>query len=164
MKAVGKVLIILGLVWVQVGLFGHWRPLGVMPNLMLLAVLFFGLYGSATTTLGAAVFGGFLLDNASTVDFGLRMAFYSVAALGIIASRQLGLRVDSLITMLLAVTLGTILFDLVIISTVNGTIAGNAYSMILSEVIVNDSLALILMLGRTSMSGQQSKPTKAAWA
>jgi rod shape-determining protein MreD len=117
MKTGLGVIAVVAAAWFQVSFFGHVRPLGVMPNLMLVVVVLFGLWSNATPALVAAIGGGLLLDLASGSDFGLRMAFYLVMALGVVASRQLGVQADSLITAAIAVLIGCLLYNMVVLAT-----------------------------------------------
>ncbi|HUC20301.1 MAG TPA: hypothetical protein VMR98_02285, partial [Candidatus Polarisedimenticolaceae bacterium] len=93
-------LLIILVACLQVSMFGHMRPFGIMPNLMVIAVVLVSLWGTASFSLVTAIGGGLLLDMASGSDFGLRMAFFVVVSLAIIAGRQLGLQADSWISAL----------------------------------------------------------------
>ena len=134
---------VLAAAWLQVAAFGHLRPLGVMPNVMLVAVILFSLWSDATPALAVAVGGGLLLDLASGSDFGLRMAFYVVVALAIIAGRQLGLHADLMITGAVAVVLGTLLYDGLILATLKAAPNGLIMGRIGRELI--DNLALLTL-------------------
>lgn len=161
-----KIAAVAAAVWAQTGLFGHVRPLGVMPNLLLVTILFFGLYGTATTTLGAAVLGGFLLDLASGTDFGLRTAFFSVVALAVVAARQLGLRPESVVTVVLLTAAGTILFDLAVLSVVKAPVPAGAYLTIAKEALVNIVLAFIVAGARAVVRGHRAvraEPDNKVW-
>ena len=134
--------------WLQVSWFGHIRPLGVMPNLMLVIVVLFGLWSDATAALAAAIGGGFLLDLASGSDFGLRMAFYVVVVLALVAGKQLGLHADSLATPVLAVILGTVIYNLAVLATLgtlplNGVVVGRVAAELLDNLVLLGLVTLV---------------------
>src|SRR5258708_3129799 len=91
--------------WLQISWFGHVRPFGAIPNLVLIVVILMALWGSATSALATAIGGGLLLDAASGSDFGLRMGFFAVTALTVVAARQFGINVSSAITGIVVVVL-----------------------------------------------------------
>ncbi len=144
MKTVAGILAVVLAAWLQVSWFGHWRPLGVMPNVMLITVVAFAAWSNATTALAAAIGGGFLLDLASGSDFGLHIAFYAVVVLAIVAGKQLGVQGDSLVTMLLAVVLGTVVYDALILSTLGMPLSPVVFSRIGRELA--DNLALMILV------------------
>ncbi len=117
MKFLGGALLIIITAGLQVSLFGSMRPFGVMPSLMVIVVVLISLWGTATSSLAAAIGGGLLLDMASGSDFGLRIAFFVVVSLAIIAGRQLGLQADSFISALALVALATLLYDAAVVAT-----------------------------------------------
>lgn len=100
----------------EVAFLGHLRPLGVMPNLVVIAVTLAALWSQASPTLVAALAAGLVLDSASGVDFGLRTAFLAALAVSAIAARQLGLHADSLVAAAGIVAVATVLFNLAVIA------------------------------------------------
>jgi cell shape-determining protein MreD len=144
--------------WLQVSFFGHVRPLGVMPNLMLAAVVAFGLWSNATPALAAAIGGGLLLDLASGSDFGLRMAFYLVMVLALVAARQLGVQADALVTAVMAVVIGGILYNAVVLATLGASpswlIAGRVGRELVDDLVVMLLIFLVrLNVGRRGRAG-----------
>jgi rod shape-determining protein MreD len=137
--------------WLQVSWFGHVRPLGVMPNVLLVVIALFGLWSNATPALAAALGGGLLLDLASGSDFGLRMAFYVVMVLAIIAGKQIGLHADSLVTALLVVLVGTLLYDLVVLATLGAPINATVIGLIGRELIDNIVILGVIMAVRLNL-------------
>ncbi len=109
MRLILRIIVILMAVWLQTSYFGHFRPFGVLPNLVLIVVVLSALLSEATPTVATAVLGGLLLDLSSATDFGLRAATLSVVALAVITARQYGLHSDSFATIVgivVAATLG----------------------------------------------------------
>lgn len=144
--------------WLQVSWFGHVRPLGIIPNVMLLAVILFSLWSDATPALAAAIGGGLLLDLASGSDFGLNMAFYVVMTLAIIAGRQLGLHATSLVTGVAATILGTLLYNLVVLATIKAPISPLIASRVGRELAVNLILIALLYVAAANI-GSRSRVT-----
>ena len=69
------------IVILQVGFIPALRPLGVVPNLVMVAVVLLGLEGTASQAVVAALAGGLVLDLTSGADFGLRTGLFLLAAL-----------------------------------------------------------------------------------
>lgn len=89
-------LLILVVIILQVGFLPAWRPLGVVPDLLLALVLALGLYTTAGEALITALVGGLALDLSSGSDFGLRLGFYTVVALVVALLQRSGWLLDSL--------------------------------------------------------------------
>jgi len=115
-RAVGVGISLIIVLWLQVGFFGGLRLFGVVPNLLLIALTYWALNRQASEALTAALIGGLVLDFASGSDFGLRLAFYSFYALGVMYLRQRGAG-QSVLVISAALATGTILFNLVVLST-----------------------------------------------
>lgn len=131
----------------QVYFLGSWRPLGVVPNLLLIVVIYVGLIRTATETLAAALVGGLLLDLTSGADFGLRMSFYALSALLILVAKQAGFDFDNLGLIVLGVAAGTVLFNLAILGSVinNSSISWPLVARLVGvEILINIALALFL--------------------
>jgi rod shape-determining protein MreD len=145
----------------QVSLFGHWRPLGVEPNLMLLIVVLFGLLTQATSTLGVAIAGGLLLDLTSGPDFGLRTAFFTALALTVIAARQFGLHADSFISAAAMVLGGTILFNLAIVLSSHAIMTDWTFVSVRigREIILNLIILVIFMISRSLVRDRRARVT-----
>lgn len=125
-----------------------------MPNLLLVVVVVYGLLWNATPTLLAAIIGGFVLDLASGYDFGLRMAFYAAVALGVVAVKQLGMRADSVVTGLLLVAAGTILYNLVVLAALGSWPNGVAIGRIVRELIDNLAVVTLIFIARANVGGR----------
>ena len=164
MKALAGFVAVVLAAWLQVSWFGHMRPLGVMPNLVLILVVLWGLWFSATSTVAAALFGGLLLDMAAgDGTFGLRMAFFVMVALAIIAGRQFGIRSDSLLTALIAVGLGTVVYNCVILSTIGMPLEASVLSRIVRELGVNLVLTWFIYSVRILTAGFRIRSERSAW-
>jgi cell shape-determining protein MreD len=149
------------LVWFQVAFFGLVRAWGVMPNLLLVALVVMALWSEATPTLAAALLAGLLLDLVSGADFGLRTAFFAAICLAIIATRQLGLHAESVITAGVLVVIGTLLFNMAIIASL-GAIpidSGLVLQRIGIETAVNLLLLGVVLGARTLLQDRRSRVT-----
>jgi rod shape-determining protein MreD len=144
-------------VLLEVSFFGHVRPFGVMPNLMIIVITISAMWSQATPTLVAALLGGLLLDGASGTDFGLRTAFFAALALAVIAARQLGLHTDSIITTLAIVAVATVLFNLVVLTSVMGVSINSGFiiSQIGREVVLNSIFTVAIWLAGINIRQRQ---------
>lgn len=144
---------------VQVTIFGQWRPFGVMPNLMLILVVCLALWGSASTALAGTILGGLILDIASGADFGFRTAFYAVVALAVIAARQLGLHSDSILSAVVLVMFGTILFDAAVLSTIPRMDTNWSYVITITgwQIVVNSVIMLIVFGGKVLFTDRRTR-------
>jgi rod shape-determining protein MreD len=135
--------------WLQANFLATLRPFGVVPNLLLIVIVYVGLTRSASSTIGLGLVGGILLDLASGVDFGLRLAFYTTAALAVVVLRQMGVDFDTMWIILVSVTGGTILFDAAILAPLAANAATWPWGVILTkvgiELLLNIGLALVLL-------------------
>lgn len=135
-------------VLIQAYFFGAMRPLGVLPNVLLVMLTFFALIRPASQSLAIGLAGGLMLDLVSGVDFGLRMAFYSLYALVVVFTRQLGGRHDSLWTWAGLITAGTVAYNLAVLSSLVISRQSIDFStvgqIVLTELALNLGLALIL--------------------
>jgi len=154
LRLIGGILVVAATAWLQVAWFGHMRPLGIIPNCVLLVVIMLALLSDASPALAAAIGGGLLLDLASGSDFGLNMAFYVVTALAIIAGRQLGLHATSIVTGVAAAILGTVLYNLVILATIKAPLSGVVACRIGRELLVNLILLLLLYVIVANLRGR----------
>jgi rod shape-determining protein MreD len=154
MTLAARIVAVVAAVILQIAYFGHLRPIGVIPNLMLVLVIVSGLFSAATPTVATALFGGLLLDLASGSDFGLRMAFYLLAALVVIALRQFGVHPESLLNALILIVVLTAVFDLAIVSSI-GPPNAPVLLIITKEAVVNAVIGLILLVGVALIQGRK---------
>lgn len=144
---VSAALVLILAVWLQINFLGGLRPLGIVPNLLLVALAFWAFLRPASQTITAALIGGLILDLASGTDFGLRMAFYTFFVLGVIYWRQLG-ATETAVSIASAVTAGTVIYNLAVLANlmrVHGAIDWLvAVRLIGLELILNLLLALLL--------------------
>lgn len=96
MRPVRLIMIIAVTAAVQVGVLPAWRPFGIVPDLLAAVIVSLSVYATASQTLLSAMSVGLLLDLSSATDFGLRLGFYTVAALGTSLLSRFGLVFDSL--------------------------------------------------------------------
>ncbi len=96
MKPYKLTLLIIVVLMLQVGFLPGWQPLNVVPDLLLAVVICLALYTTVTEALICAVVVGLALDISSGTDFGLRLGFYTVVALGVSLLHRAGLALDSL--------------------------------------------------------------------
>lgn len=160
MKLIWGILLVVATAALQVSFFGSLRPLGVVPNLMVITVVFISLWGNASFSVSIAIVGGVLLDMASGSDFGLRTAFFVVTSLGIIAGRQLGLQIDSWLSALALVALATLLYDMASFATLKTGISPLVISRISSNVGITTFLALVAFSARLLIQSQRSAVQK----
>lgn len=141
--------------WLQIAGLGTLKPLGIVPNVMLVVVTLFALRLNASQALAAAVLGGWLLDAAAGGSaFGLHIAFYVVLALGIIAGRQLGVQVGASITGLVIVAVGTVVYNLAVLATLATRVPLAVISSIGRELCVNLALVAIFYIVRANLDRQ----------
>ena len=138
----GGVVVVLS-VCLQLSWFGHIRPFGVMPNLVLITVVVFSLWANASSGLAAALVSGLLLDMSSGSDFGLRIAFFMVVVLAIVAGRQLGLQSESLPAVVVIMATSSLLYDLAVLATLRAPISSDS----LIPVAVSAGMAVVIAIG-----------------
>jgi len=158
MRFLGGGAVILAAALMQVSWFGHVRPFGVIPNLVLIAVVLIALWYSATAALAAALGGGFLLDTASGSDFGLRMGFFGVVALAIVAGRQLGLNAGSAITGLVSVAVATVLYNLAALIVLGAGPSLIVLGRVGTELICNLIITAVIFIIRANIGTKAHTP------
>lgn len=159
MRFIFYLILVLATAFVQISIFGQWRPFGVMPNLMLILIICLALWSSASVAVAGAVTGGLMLDLSSGADFGLRTAFYTLIALMVIAGKQFGLHPDSILSAMVLVMVGSILFDLSVLSTLGGQTIDWAYVVAKTswQVVLNSVILLMVFAGRIVLSGRRTR-------
>ena len=132
----------------QVSFLGAWRPLGVVPNLVLVTLIWLSFTLPVQSLLIAAAGSGLALDLLSGADFGLRMVFMLTVALAILVIRQLGADVESMSLGLAVVAAATVFYNLAVLA---GLVALGAHlpgvniaGIIGREIILNLLLALLV--------------------
>lgn len=136
------------IVWLQIYFLGAMRPLGILPNLLLVMLTYFALMRPASQALAVGVAGGLMLDLASGADFGIRLGFYSLFALVVVMTRQLGGSPDSLWTAIGLIVGGTVAYNLIVLASLilaradlNFAVIGR---LILNETLINLAFGLVL--------------------
>lgn len=154
MKEVTRVLVVLVAVWLQISFFGAFHIFGVLPNVLLVLMIYAGLICRTSDAVMMGLLGGLLLDLASGNDFGLRMGFFVLTGLLIAVLKQAGTDFENTAMVLAATLAGTVLYDVAALSSllVKGAVIpwGTVVGVMMVEVLVNGALALLLRrpLGR----------------
>jgi cell shape-determining protein MreD len=130
---------------VQIGFMAALRPLGVVPNLVLVFVVLAGLLGTASRSLAAALVGGLLLDLTSGADFGLRLGLLVVLALATGLVHRAGLNVSGVTMALALVALATFIADAAVLAGLAGAIS----NWPLGHIVADMGLEIMLNLGLT---------------
>jgi rod shape-determining protein MreD len=138
-------------VWLQAYFFAAWRPLGVVPNLLLLVVIYAGLARNASETVAVAVTGGLALDLISGTDFGFRMGFYSMLALVVIVSRRSGADYDNIGIVLAAAVAGTVFYNLGIVLSMSKSLSGLPWMELVKVVLIEAGINIGLAVAGRHM-------------
>ena len=109
MKRFGLVVLAVVCVLLQVSFLPALRPLGVVPNLLLVLVVLVGLEGTSSSALVIAVAGGVTSDMASGANFGLWTGLLVLAALVTGLIHRAGFELSGPIVALIMVFGGTLL-------------------------------------------------------
>ena len=167
MKAVVRIMVVLAAVWLQASFFGAFNIGGILPNLLLVVIIYAGLICAVSDAVIMALLGGLLLDLASGPDFGLRMGFYVLLALLIAVLKQAGTDFENTGMVMAATLAATVLFDLTVLAGLlvkSGSIPWVTTGRIVtSEILINCLLALLLrwplgwLLGKADFSYSSRK-------
>jgi rod shape-determining protein MreD len=146
MKRVGLIVIFGALLLLQVTFVAALRPLGVVPDIVLIAVILIGLTSTVSEALIAALAGGLVLDLASGADFGLRTGLFVLAALTTGVVRRAGLMLGGPVVAVGLVAIATILETVIILANVRlvGWPLGYVGRTLGTLLMVNLVLTLIL--------------------
>ncbi len=98
----------------QVSFFGAAHLLGVAPNILLVAVVLLVPVLAPPELVATAVGIGFVLDMVSGADFGLRTAFFVMAALALLVLRNSGVDSERPVTALLLILAAGLAYNVVI--------------------------------------------------
>lgn len=142
------ILLVLITGWLQTSFLAAWRPLAVVPDLVIVTVVWSSWRLSATEALGLAAGLGLWLDLASGTDFGLRTAFLTTLVLALLVIRQLGADVEAWGLGLASVAAATIIYNLFILAPLvigHATISWvTALSLVAKAAVLNVLLAALL--------------------
>ena len=109
------ILILLGAsVILQMSLLPAFRPLGVVPNLVLVMVVLISLHAATSQALLGAILSGFVIDLANGTSFGLWMGVLMLVALIVGLMHRAGLELASGVAASILVTGGTLVMTGVI--------------------------------------------------
>jgi rod shape-determining protein MreD len=109
MKRVGLIAVAFIAVLLQISFLPALRPLGVVPNLLLVVVVLVGLEGTSSSALVIAVAGGVISDLSSGANFGLWTGLLVLAALVTGLIHRAGFELNGPIVALTMVFAGTVL-------------------------------------------------------
>jgi hypothetical protein len=146
-KLVGLIAIAVACVLLQVGLLPALRPLGVVPNLMLVLVVLVGLEGTASAALALAVVGGLAVDLASGANFGLWTGVLVVAALTAGLLRRAGVELAGPAVGMVMVAVGTVVMSVVILAGLVNVVGAWPIGALAGRITTELVLNLILMAG-----------------
>ncbi len=165
MRIVLGVLAIIGAVCLQLSWFGHLRPFGIMPNLVLVTIVAFSLWANASSALAAALGAGLLLDMSSGSDFGLRIAFFVVVVLAVVAAKQLGLQADSVAAVAAIALIAALLYDLMVLAALRAPLAISVMIQVAIGALLAAVVAIIVLMLRTLYEGRRRtlQPNRDLW-
>jgi rod shape-determining protein MreD len=144
MKVLGRVILVLGLFWLQASFFGALRPWGVVPNVLLVFLIIAITEVTVSEMVGYGVAGGVLLDLASGADFGLRTAFFSFVAIVLAVLTRSGAAFERWSMAIAALVGGTILYNFAVLATLITSQAKLAWPIAIRIVIIELALNLAL--------------------
>ena len=148
MRPIKLALVVLMTVWLQAGFLAGWRPLGVVPNLMVIIVVYAGLMASPLEAVVLGLSGGIMLDFYSGADFGLRTAFYSMLAVAVAVVHRAGAESSSQGMAVVLVAGASVMFNLAVMATLAGADTLHHLPSMLEavgvETVINVFLAIIL--------------------
>jgi len=116
MKRLALIALTIVAVVLQIGLLPALRPLGVVPNIMLVLVVLVGLEGTASAALTMAVVTGLAVDLASGANFGLWTGTLVLAALAAGLIHRAGIELGGPLVAIVMVTVGTLVMTLIILA------------------------------------------------
>ncbi len=148
MRGATLTIIVGALLLVQVSFLAALRPLGVVPDLALVAVILVGLSQTVSRALIVGLVGGLLLDVVSGADFGLRTGLFLLAALATGLVRRAGLTLGGPLAAVALVTLATLVQTLVILVNLWSSTTQWPVALILrtlgAQLLLNVVLTLLL--------------------
>lgn len=138
------------------------RPLGIVPNLMLIVIIICVLHFPASWVTALALVFGLMMDLSSGSDFGLRMGFYSMYAMSVIILGRLGADYANWGIVVVTLAGGTILFNAAILGGMALRGAPMDFATIGSRIVielgVNMVIAVLVKWPLTSLLGYFSSP------
>jgi len=146
-KRAGLVVLAIVSVIVQVSLLPALRPLGVVPNLMLVMVTLIGLEGTASSALAVAVAGGVVLDLASGANFGLWTALLVLAALAAGLVHRAGIELVGPTVACVIVAVLTVVEAVVIVLGVAASVSSWPIGLLSGRLVAELVLNLVLTVG-----------------
>ena len=125
------------------------RPLGVVPNAILVLVVLAGLLSTASAALGTALAGGLLLDLTSGDGFfGLRICLLALLALAAGLIHRAGLELSGPIMALGLVAVATVVINAAALIGLIGSVSywppGLIFRTLALEILLNMGLTLLM--------------------
>jgi rod shape-determining protein MreD len=131
----------------QVSLLPALRPFGVVPDLVLVAVVLLGLRSTVSQALTLALVGGVVMDLSAGSDFGLHTGILVLAALSTGLVRRSGLTLIGPLVAIGLVVVITLVAAAVSLAAIIGSLSigttGPILAILLGELVLN----LLLTLG-----------------
>lgn len=151
MRAVGLwrvlfVLVMVAGVLLQISLVPALRPLGVVPNIVLVMIILAGLEGPASLVLITAVAGGLMLDLASGANFGLWTGVLVLSALSGGLLRRAGIELIGGTVAAVMVLAGTVLMSVIIWAGLLPTVSYWPLGSLLGHLVLEAVLNLVVMI------------------
>ena len=148
MRRLGLIILIGLAVVLQVSFLPALRPLGVVPNSVLVMVVLCALYIATSEALVAAAICGLLLDLASGANFGLWTGVLLLATLGIGMLHRSGIELDRVVVAPALVGVGTLVTASVIWLGMAASIARfpltDLIGRLVIELMINLALTMLL--------------------
>jgi rod shape-determining protein MreD len=133
-------------VLLQMSLLPALRPLGVVPNLVLVMVVLISLNVGTSEVLLGAILSGFVIDLANGTNFGLWMGILMLVALVVGIMQRSGLELAGVVAASVLVAAGTLVMTSVIWLSLFASVANLAPLNLARSLAVELVLNLILMM------------------
>lgn len=130
----------------QVGFMAAWRPLGAVPDLVLVLVVLVGLSGTASEALALGLAGGLALDLAGGADFGLHTAVLVLAALACALVHRAGLATGGPWLAAGIVAVATVVHDAAILASLAGHLTAWPWHAVAQPVAVELVANLVIVV------------------
>lgn len=116
MKLLGMVVVMVVAVALQISFIPALRPLGVVPELVLIAIVALATGGSIVQAMVLAVASGIVLDTVSSSDFGLQTGLLALAVILCAFVRRSGFQIGRRLQLVIVTTVISSLGSVIIIS------------------------------------------------
>jgi cell shape-determining protein MreD len=137
-----------------VGLLAGARPFGVVPDLILVVVIYLAWLASASDALAFGLIAGLVTDFASGSDFGLRLAFYSATAVMVIFLRHHGAAPDNLWLGWVYCAVATLAFNLALVAGLGWAQASVHWPTLLALTVITAGVNCLLYTAARVAAGR----------